>query len=67
MENKDQFISISDSLPDKGKDIIGLDDEGNIIYCFRCACKRPECKEWRCTITGSGLMVNVIKWKYNER
>lgn len=58
------FISIKDELPEKGKDIIGLDKSGDVHYCFRCNCHNPNCIEWRCSITGYGLIVNIISWKY---
>lgn len=61
---EDEFILVSEEYPQKGKPIIGIDDEGLKHYCFKCACKNPNCKEWRCSITGGGLMVNIIKWKY---
>lgn len=62
MEN--EFILVKEQLPQKGKDIIGIDEDGNKHYCFRCACHNPNCKEWRCSLTGSGLIINVVKWIY---
>ena len=35
MEN--EFILVKEQLPEKGKDIIGIDEDGNKHYCFRCA------------------------------
>ena len=32
-----EFISVKEQLPEKGKDIIGIDKYGNKHYCFRCA------------------------------
>lgn len=58
------FISIDCELPKKGKDIIGRDSGGNEHYCFLCACHNPNCTEWRCSLTGYGLLVNIIEWKY---
>ena len=60
----DDFINITDKLPEKGKDIIGIDDQDREQYCFRCACHNPNCKEWRCSITGNGLIINILRWKY---
>ena len=55
---------IENEYPEKGKDIIGIDKDGNKHYCFRCACKNNNCKEWRCSITGFGLMINIIEWEH---
>lgn len=57
-----EYTLISDQLPDKGKNIIGIDDQGEEKYCFRSEC----CNEWRCSLTGFGLMINIIKWKYDD-
>jgi hypothetical protein len=57
------FISIDHELPKKGKDIIGKDDDGNLHYCFLCACHNPKCTEWRDSL-GYGLLVNIVEWKY---
>lgn len=65
MEN--EVISLKQQLPEKGKNIIGIDEEGNKYYCFRCACHNPNCKEWRCSLTGSGLIIDVVKWKYEQK
>jgi len=51
-------------LPEKGKDIEYIDINGDIGYAFRCACPNPNCYEWRDIVTGYGLMVDVIKWRY---
>ena len=53
-------------LPIKGKEIKGIDSEGNIHYCFRCNCSDPYCNEWRCSITGCGLIVKIVEWEYIE-
>lgn len=60
----DEYIMIKNQLPEKGKDIIGIDYNGDIHYCFRCACGNPNCKEWRCSMTGYGLIIRIQKWKY---
>ena len=59
-----EFISIKDQLPEKGKDIIGIDKNGDRHYCFRCACLNENCIEWRCSLTGYGLFVDIRKWIY---
>ena len=58
------FISISERIPEKGKDILTIDSKGVERVCFRCACKDPYCLEFRCTITGSALIIGVEEWKY---
>lgn len=60
----DEFILIKNQLPEKGKDIVGIDGFENSHYCYRCDCYNPNCKEWRCSITGYGLIIDVVKWKY---
>lgn len=55
---------ISDVYPPKGHDIIGYDIHDNPYYVFRCACPRDNCHEWRCSISGSMIMVDLVKWKY---
>lgn len=60
----DEFIDIKNELPEKGKDIIGVTSDGDIKYCFRCNCHVHNCKDWRDSTTGFGLIVNIIKWKY---
>ncbi len=61
---EDGFVLVKEKLPEKGKYIIGIDEHGNKHYCFRCACHNPNCKEWRNSLTGSGLIVNIIKYIY---
>jgi hypothetical protein len=60
----EEYKLIQDELPEKGKDIIGIDEDGNERCCFRCACHNDKCIEWRCSITGYGLLINIVKWKY---
>jgi hypothetical protein len=61
-ENK--FIFIKEQLPEKGKEIVAIDSNGNKHFCFRCACKNDNCTEWRCSITGFALLIDVVKWQY---
>lgn len=58
------FNNINDVLPEKGKDIIGIDDNGNKVYCFRCQCNNDNCIEWRSPFGGAIITV-IIKWKYD--
>lgn len=53
------FKSISDELPEIGRDIIGLtkDYEFKVTYLGKY-------NEWKCPITGGGLLVDIVKWKY---
>ena len=51
-------------LPTKGKDVIALCTDGIEREVFRCACKNEKCTEWRCAITGFGLIIDVVKWRY---
>lgn len=53
-------------LPIKGKDVIALCSDGQERYLFRCACANEKCTEWRCAITGNGMIVEVTKWEYDE-
>ena len=64
MEN--DFINITDQLPEKGRDCIVICSDGDIKEAFRCSCTNPKCKEWRDSFTGFGLIIEVIKWKYKE-
>lgn len=61
------FILIKEQLPEKGKDIIGIDRNDNKHYCYRCTCQNHNCKEWRCSLTGYGLMIDVEKWIYEQK
>ena len=53
-------------LPTKGKDVIALCSNGQERHLFRCACANEKCTEWRCAITGRGMIVEVTKWVYDE-
>jgi len=50
-------------LPEKGKDIIGIDADGRRHECYRCACHNPKCKGWRCSHTGNRIINNIIHWE----
>lgn len=58
------LIDINNKIPEKGKDIIGYDSNNDEHYVFRCNCNNDNCMQWRCSITGSHMMINIIKWKY---
>lgn len=60
------LISINDELPKKGKDIIGFDTKGDKYYCYRCNCINENCIEWRDSITGGQLLVEIVLWEYDE-
>ena len=60
------IYNIKDKLPEKGEDIIGYDSNGNKHYVFRCSCPNENCLEWRCSLTGFGMLVEIIKWKYDN-
>lgn len=62
MEMINDLILISDQMPEKGRNIIGYDEEGEKHYCYRNKCKC--CDDWRCSITGYGLLINIVKWQY---
>ena len=60
------FIPIDVLLPEKGKDIIGVDTNNKKHFCFRCACNNPDCNEWRSSVTGGHMLISILKWKYDE-
>jgi hypothetical protein len=62
MEN--DYININEKLPEKGIDIIGIDEYGDKYYCYRCSCNNLNCKEWRCSMTGYGMIIDITKWQY---
>ena len=57
---------IKDELPEKGRDIIGYTSDGEKKYLFRCNCYNQNCKEWRCSLTGLGMIVKIEKWEYEK-
>lgn len=61
---KEEYINIEDKLPEKGKDIIGIDSNDDKVYCFRCACSNPNCLEWRSPF-GGAIITEIFKWKYD--
>lgn len=60
-KNNDEFNLISDQVPERGKNIIGIDDRGEKHYCYLSKIG----DEWR-SLFGGGLLINIVKWKYDE-
>jgi hypothetical protein len=58
MERTD-YIRIEERNPKTGEDIHGIDTRGRDHYCFL-----SRCGEWRCSLTGYRLIVNIAKWRY---
>jgi len=54
------YIMLKDKKPERGKDIEYIDSNGNHGYAFL----SQRCDEWRCIITGFGLIIDVVKWRY---
>lgn len=50
---------INNEMPKKGEDIIGLSKDGEEHYCFLC---NRSGKDWRCSITGYLMMIEIEKW-----
>jgi hypothetical protein len=61
------MIKITENLPEKAKDLVVIDSNGNKHWCYRCACKNEKCMEFRCPITGSMIMIDVIEWEYEDK
>lgn len=62
-ENWDQifgWIPITEKLPKEGKVVLLKDINGQQFSGYRCVCCGSE---WRCDITGSQLIINVIQWR----
>jgi len=54
---------INDILPEPNREIEYIDSDGEEhggIYLCQCKC------EWRCSLTGFGMLVGVKKWRYVE-
>lgn len=56
------MIKITENLPEKAKDLVVIDSNGNKHWCYRCACKNE-----KCPITGSMIMIDVIEWEYEDK
>ena len=57
----DKWQNISDSLPQKGREIKYIDSNNNEGFAFLCNCCGDE---WRDIITGGALLIKVKYWKY---
>lgn len=55
------FIEVSKKLPEKHKNIIGIKDNYEFQYCYL-----GTYNEWRCSLTGFELLIDIIKWKYEK-
>lgn len=55
------FIYTKEKLPEKGFNIVGFDEDDNKYYVFRCNCQNKNCLQWRCSITGNELIINIVK------
>lgn len=63
MKTKNNWISIHEKIPPKGIDVECITDDGSITTAFLCnRCGR----EWRDAITGYGIMITVLYWRYKE-
>lgn len=58
----EEYTLWKDELPEKGKDIIVIDDEGESRQVFRCNCRNPKCKALRMALGGE-IMITPLKWK----
>lgn len=65
MDNR-EFLLVENNPPLKGKDIEGYDINNERYFCFRCKCSDPDCMEWRCSVSGMHLMVDIVKYRYDE-
>lgn len=53
-------------LSEKGKDVIATLEDGSTRTVFRCNCWNKKCREWRCSVTGAGIILDVVKWEYAD-
>lgn len=63
-QSEEIYTKTIDQYPDKGRNVIGVENDGTITECYRCTCSNPNCTSWRCALTGYEINVNIIKWKY---
>lgn len=57
----DEYFHFSNKKPKINEDIVGFDEYDNKYFCYL-----SRYNEWRCSLTGAGLLVDIIKWKYVE-
>jgi len=63
----EEYKLLKEEYPEKGKDIITINEDGSNSYIYRCGCHNPNCKEWRCSTMGSAIIMfgsNIVSWKY---
>ena len=60
LEAKMEWNNYPDTKPEPGKDVEYIDSNNHHGYAFL----SQRCGEWRCVISGGGLMINVVKWRY---
>jgi len=59
-----QWNSIAE-LPPARTDLKVLTLSGDELSVFRCGC-REGCMDWRCSLSGYGMIIDVEKWKLEE-
>lgn len=57
------YTMLSECKPEPNKEIKYIDSDNNTGFAYLCPCCL---NEWRCPITGSGLLIDVVQWKYYE-
>lgn len=61
MTEEKYWNDIRDLKPEPNIDIEYINSDGRHGFAYLCPC----CKnEWRCIVSGSGLLIDVKKWKY---
>ena len=52
-----------DNLPEAGKNIIVVDEDGDRLFCFRCSC-HSGCRTLKCALTGATYFIEPKLWEY---
>lgn len=56
----EDWILLSDRKPERGEDVEVLNSDGTSCFAYLC----EHCgSEWRCSMSGYGLMIDPIKWR----
>lgn len=55
---------IESQLPAKGRDIIGIDEDGVTHMCYRCTCWKQDCLDWKSSDNGKSIFSKIVKWEY---
>ena len=58
-----KWYNYPDKIPEPKKTLKVIHSNGYEGYAFLCGCCK---KEWRCVVSGGGLAIDVIKWRYDE-